>query len=341
MNLGGVTMRYKRPVYILSNIRKLNQSMVPEVPTVHEYIRNLSGWRGAVRFLISLLRSDLVILNIEPKKLMLACAIKWALPLLSVKLVSVDLILRRPVSMRDRLKAVIKRLLFRRVHRFILYFKDLHGYERFYGISSARALYVPFKVNTWERISVWPEGLLEESYVLCAGRTLRDVRTFVQAMRQVNCLGLILQQEAKLLSEHGTEKWLGELPPNISLVIDSTDDPVTFANYISKARILVLPRYRDDIAPSGISTYLVAMALKKCVIISDGPGVSDVLTNEAVIVPPQDPERLAEQIELLWNDHTLRREIASRGQKYAFSLQGEERLYADIMRASLLSLHAN
>jgi hypothetical protein len=79
------------------------------------------------------------------------------------------------------------------------------------------------------------------------------------------------------------------------------------------------------------------MALNKCVIISEGPGASDVLTDEAVIVPAEDAGPLAEQIRLLWSDTKLRTEVASRGREYATLAGGKERLHGDILRASIQS----
>src|SRR3712207_7454218 len=44
-------------------------------------------------------------------------------------------------------KVFVKRVLFSRVDRFVLYFKNLEGYERFYRIGPDRVSYVRFKVN--------------------------------------------------------------------------------------------------------------------------------------------------------------------------------------------------
>jgi glycosyltransferase involved in cell wall biosynthesis len=229
-------------------------------------------------------------------------------------------------------------MLFSRVDRFVLYFKDLRGYQRFYGIGPDRALYVPFKVNGWEKICAQPRGSAEGDYVLCAGRTLRDIETFVEAMKLAGCPGVLLQQKRELLTEHGTSAWSGELPQSVKLIIDDSDEIEPYLSMIEKASMVVIPRFRGDIAPTGISTYLVAMALNKCVIISEGPGAEDVLTDEAVIVPAEDPEALAEQIGLLWNDAALRTTIASRGLEYAATVGGKERLHRHILRASIESL---
>src|SRR6185436_18356764 len=129
--------------------------------------------------------------------------------------------------------------------------------------------YVPFKVNQLaeiqRRLAVEPPG--DGEYVMCAGRTMRDIRTFVEAMRRVDCPGILHQQPADMMAAHGTEVWQDELPPNLKLVIDDSFSHEVFLDFIAKARLIVIPRYKNDIGPAGIATYLVAMAMNKCVVI--------------------------------------------------------------------------
>jgi glycosyltransferase involved in cell wall biosynthesis len=321
-------------VRILTNFSFSDQAALPDVPLSLSHIGSEGGAREILRFLGKCLRSDLVILNIDQRKLMFAALLRW-LPFARFRLISVDLVLRPPRSAKDRLKAFVKRILLSGVDRFALYFKNLEGYQRFYGIGPDRAVYVPFKVNASERIGARPQGVADGEYVLCAGRTLRDIKTFVEAMRATGCPGVLLQQKRELLNAHGTSAWSGELPPNVKLIVDDSDRFEDYLDFIAKARLVVIPRFKNDIAPTGISTYLVAMALNKCVIISEGPGAEDVLTDQAVIVPAEDAVGLAEQIKRLWNDDRLRGDFASRGYEYAISLGGYDRLLAEIINISV------
>jgi len=324
----------KRAIRLISNLKRMGEAAAAADESLsHEYVGDETG---ALAFVRKCLGADLVILNVEQKRLMLAGLLRLLWPAARFRLVSVDLILRPPRDWKDRAKVFVKRLLFAGVDKFVLYFKDLGGYERFYGIGPARAAYVPFKVNGWDEIASRPPGSADGQYVLCAGRTLRDVGTFVEAMRRANCPGVLLQQRRELLAAHGTDSWAGELPRNVELIVDDSDRIESYLDFISRARLVVIPRFERDIAPTGISTYLVAMALNKCVIISAGPGAQDVLTGEAVVVPPEDPSALAEQIKLLWDDDSLRVEIASRGRAYAEQAGGERRLLSDILRAALV-----
>ena len=316
--------------------RKLHIATNFEVPAGFSFEGvSFSGLgEGLISFVKTCLTSDVVVLNIDQKKLMIAAVLR-RLPFVKFRLVSVDLVLRQPKTFRDRCKTAIKKILLSGVDRFVLYFRNIDGYKRWYGIDSDRVAYVPFKVNSFERIVERSGQHGHGEYVLCAGRTLRDVETFVEAMRVCDCPGVLLQQRRDLLTAHGSRSWSGELPPNVQLVIDEGDSFEDFVDQVAKARLVVIPRFKHDIAPTGISTYLLAMALGKCVIISAGPGAEDVLTDQAVIVPPEDFEKLGAQIERLWHDEKLRPDLSARGYDYAMSLGGYDRLLADVLRVGI------
>jgi glycosyltransferase involved in cell wall biosynthesis len=86
---------------------------------------------------------------------------------------------------------------------------------------------------------------------------------------------------------------------------------------------------------AGVGVYLNAMYLGKCVIITSGAGASDVLTDEAVFVPPEDPRALAEAIRRVWEDEAFRRSTAEKGYRHAISLGGEPELRQRVLEAAL------
>ena len=101
-------------------------------------------------------------------------------------------------------------------------------------------------------------------------------------------------------------RWQGELS-----FLMTTRSEASQVRLLRGARLVVLPMLRDRIRAAGISTYLNAMLLGKCVIISEGPGVSDVLSPEqAIFVPPEDPAALAGAIARAWEDRELRERTA-------------------------------
>jgi glycosyltransferase involved in cell wall biosynthesis len=91
---------------------------------------------------------------------------------------------------------------------------------------------------------------------------------------------------------------------------------------------------------SGLSTYLDAMYLGKCVIISEGPGASDILTDQAILVRPHDVAGLTAAIRRAWEDDSLRRTVAQAGKAYAQSLGDEADLRIRVFKQSVASISA-
>jgi hypothetical protein len=60
-----------------------------------------------------------------------------------------------------------------------------------------------------------------------------------------------------------------------------------------RAKIVVVPLLPSTMYAPGLSLYLMAMAMKKCVIVTEGLATRGMLKDEAVIVAPKDPEALA------------------------------------------------
>jgi len=103
---------------------------------------------------------------------------------------------------------------------------------------------------------------------------------------------------------------------------------------ISGARIVVLPILKVSLL-AGIGTYLNAMYMRKCVIVSEGPGCSDVLSNQALFVPPEAPQALADMIQRVWLNEDLREATAQAGYRYAVELGGEPELRQRILENAM------
>ena len=100
------------------------------------------------------------------------------------------------------------------------------------------------------------------------------------------------------------------------------------------SRLVVIPIIPKVTTQAGIAVYLQAMALGKCVIVSSGLGVGDVLDgNEAWIVEAGNPEKLQEAIRTAWNDPELRNRYGQTARSYALPLGGEDDLRRRILEA--------
>ena len=335
-------MDKKEPIKILSNLQKLSPvlerfSAQKGIQISYELLPASTQRCRAVRTFIKAVKNDMLILNGEELLLYIICFFKYLCPWTCCNLISLDLILRPPKNLQDRVVCIIKGILFRKVNYFILYHMDVSGYKKYFNIHPQKCIYVPFKVNQLVKIrnhlskGASAKDPSNGDYVIAAGRSLRDLNTFIMAMSKAKLPGIILRQDKSILAHHGTFLGYKSLPTNIMEIVDYGSD-ISFIHYIANAKVVVIPRFSRDINATGIGVYLMAMALKKCVIISHGPGTTELLRHyEAILVPPEDVNALSKAILTAWYQDEYRKKIAENGQKYAFSIKDEKRLHWDIV----------
>jgi len=313
---------HAEPVRILCNIGDFPKEWV-----------SASGTPGTTRvlstpgqFLSSAPACDAILINCDPGLTYKLAALFSLFPWRRKPIIALDLVLRRPISQGSRFTRPFKKFLLGSVDHFIHYFRDLDGYQKYFGIGKSRSSYVPFKSNIQGHHSSTTDS--DGDYVLCFGRSERDYDTFFEAMSTLPYPGAIPAPNFPLLSRHSSRFTLplSKLPHNIRIL--ENDDSVPGAlEIISKARVVTLPIVAGRISASGVGTYLAAMHLGKCVIITEGPGSSDVLADEALFVPPENAPALATMIRKAWEDRETREKIAAAGQRYAESCGTSADLY--------------
>ena len=283
----------------------------------------------ALRTFLKSIRNDLLILNIEEVLLYKLCFLKYLFHWKQCLLLSVDILLKPPITAREQIVCWIKRILLKKVDFFILYFRDFSGYQKYFNINPQKCIYIPFKVNRLNHIRAYLQqhssfrDPSDGQCVMAIGRSLRDLNTFINAMAQTKLPGVILRQSDSIMALHGTIIGNEQLPPNLKEIVHDGEQH-SFIQHIANAKIVVIPRFRWDIKSTGISTYLMAMAMKKCVIISHGPGTTELLQhNEAILVQPEDVNSLSDAISKAWHQTAYRKQIANNGHEYAFSLKDE------------------
>ena len=323
----------RQTVRVLSGLPRFHGVRTDQYSIQAEYIQEDDTFANGMRLLFRAKEFGLVLMNSSTRGLFGLCLMRWLWPFHRWHLVSLDVHLNEPIGWKQRIATAFKRFLLKQVDLHILFFTDLSGYARWFGITEAKAVFVPFKVNSWEIISHEPAIEDEGEYVFCGGRSLRDIETFKCAMAQVSCPGLLLyQQDPSFMAMHGTPVDLTGLPENVRPERhDGNND--SWINYIRRAKIVVIPAFANSIYAPGLSLYLLAMALRRCVIISEGPQTRGLLDKEAVIVPPEDPAALAHAIEKVWKDGAFRKQVADAGRKYAERCAGEDRMLVDIANA--------
>jgi len=277
-------------------------------------------------------RADLLIINCDVAIALRLCALFVLFPWRRKPIVAVDFVLRKPKKSSDG--TWLKRFLLGRIDLFIHYFNDIKGYQKYFGIGPKRSVFIPFKPNIRYRFDVTAES--GGRYILCLGRSMRDYDTFFSAVEQLGWPAAIPPPDFGQMATHESRfsRTLNQLPANVT-VLEDDGSSESMVRMLEQARLVVLPILKGSLCASGVSTYLNAMLMRKCVVLTDGPGASDVLTDQALICPSEDPKALAELIRRAWEDDDLRTRTADAGYRYALALGGEPELRQRVIDAAL------
>jgi glycosyltransferase involved in cell wall biosynthesis len=276
-------------IRILSNFPTLQTVLENDPDFEHEYIGQDTAVGETIRMLWRARGSaDFLVFNIDARRMLLACLLFGLTSprrFRRCRIVSVDILLRPAANFRQRAISVFKRVLLKQVDLFILYFRNIDGYVRHFGIPRQRTAYVPFKVNSWRKLSAKREQLGSGDYALLSGATLRDHATFVDAVRRAGVPAvLLLPGDTNRATIEQMPWYRAGLPPNLRVEYHVDGEEETYLRYFEDARVVCFPRFSWDIASSGISGYLCSMALGRFVAISRGPGAEDVLQESGAAV---------------------------------------------------------
>jgi glycosyltransferase involved in cell wall biosynthesis len=288
------------------------------------------GWLVALKLWLRALDADALVLNQEHVVLHVLTLLRLLLPMVRPKLISVDLVLARPgSSFAEKVKGLLKTWSLNQVDLFLMHLKDTRSLKECFGIPAPKVWYVPFKVNFLEVLSkdIPDEG----DYVFTGGRSRRDYQTFCAAMSGLPYRAVIVTPRPDINAEHGTFLEGVHPPPNVQIVHDDGSRD-SWIGQIARSRLAVFAICPETISPSGVGAYLLAMALKKCVIISDCPATRGILHDgeTAVLVPMRNVEALQVAIRKAWENDSFRQRIAEGGFCYARGLGDENTLAQNI-----------
>lgn len=245
------------------------------------------------------------------------------------RLVGIDILLPKPSGVRGAVRGLLSRLLLRRVERFYFFQRDVVQLDRHYGIG-ARCEYVPVTCNVWERASQGAVLPRDQGYVLHTGRTNRDLACFLAACWRTPVPTVLLLQKHEARHPRGTGRRLPDAPPWVR-VVEHDGERDTVEAYLAGARVVVIAIRGDSITATGSRTLLDALALRKCVVISDGPATRGIVgTDCAVIVPSGNAAALGEAIGRCYRDAEGRHRVAERAMARAVHFGGADRLHADL-----------
>ena len=218
----------------------------------------------------------------------------------------------------------------RRVFRLLVYFRDASVFVERYGVDPAKFHYVPFKINAFPLIQA--AAPFDGAYVFSGGRSRRDFAALFSALGELGYPCKVVVGAMAELSKHGSSLAALAPPPNVEILHD--DSAEFFVQCMAGARVVVIPLLKDAITQAGIGVYISAMALRKCVIISTGLGIDDVLLDQqAIIVPAGDRDALRDAVRLAWENEPARTAYARRGYEYAMALGDADNLRRSVLAA--------
>jgi len=326
--MSGSPEKRVKKIRVLTNLTRLEQAGEGAAAQFVFRHYTASGPTAAFKAFFLSFRCDYILLNNSTRLALPLILLKAAVPFHRAKIVLLDILLSAPKTFWDRAKAWVLGRLLARTHRILLYYRNTEGLQRHYRIPASRFRYVPFKVNG--RAFIDRTVPADGGYIFCGGKTRRDFDTLFAAVKELPYPVKVATTSNRDIIPHGSFVDEETAPANVE-VIRLDGSPGEFISMMASSRLVVLP-ITPEICGAGISVYLQAMALRKCVIISAGPGAEDVLTSgQAIIVPPSDPAALRESIEKAFNDAGYREQVAQSGYEWANSLGGDEQLFSSIL----------
>jgi glycosyltransferase involved in cell wall biosynthesis len=165
-----------------------------------------------------------------------------------------------------------------------------------------RLLYVPFGVD---QDGFAPTRDPEADHILVVGRDQgRDWPTTFEALGNIGMRVKVCCRPADLRGLR--------VPGDIDVV--GYVDRSTYRALLGTARTVVVAT-RPLLYPSGQTVLLEAMAMKRAVVVTGTPALSDYIEDgvTAVSVPPGDPAALREQVLRVAGDERLRRSLGEAG----------------------------
>ncbi len=316
----------RRPPRVLTNMRGL--LACSGGPQWLAWPARKEGLAARWRTVLRSFRCDYIFWDTLDRDFLTMALLKRLLPFYPPRLVLLNLLVMAPGSRAQRAKFRVMAWLLGSTHKIVQYHRDTHALQEHLRLPAQRFDYIPFKIN--QRELVERTVPTDAGYIFCGGKTRRDFDTFINAVAALPYPVKIVTTSNDDIAEHGSYLADRPLPPHIEVVrVDGSARP--FIELLAGARLVVQP-IKPDICGVGIGVYILAMALRKCVVMTAGPTTNqDLSEDQAMIVPPQDAVALREAISRAYTDDSLRSRLADNGYRLATEMGGEDRLFARIV----------
>ncbi|MTI98601.1 MAG: glycosyltransferase family 4 protein [Marinobacter adhaerens] len=328
----------ERPIKFLTNCSPLEKTQGAGreffIETIED--KDMVRPRGKLLLAKGLFKNSAIIIHQPGAEIVYLAFLHWVFYKWTAKIIAVDFQFSKPKKgFISQIKSAVWKFAWSKVDLVLGHMKYNIYLNKYYGIDDSKFYYIPFKVNG---LNAMDECMSYESdYIFSGGYSWRNYDLLFRAMAQLPDIRLrLLTLKKERLTIHNTYFKDADLPDNVT-VFEHDLNPGTWMEEISKSRCVVLPISPDAICSNGISVALQAMALGKCLIITNCPAVEGIFIDrvDCFIVDPADTDGMAKVISEVVNNSELRRKVAEAGRLKALSYGGVDELMERIMGASL------
>jgi glycosyltransferase involved in cell wall biosynthesis len=189
-------------------------------------------------------------------------------------------------------------------------------YAEHVGIPRDRFVWVPYCTDQ----DGADYGVAEGDYLFTGGLHHRDYTTLGRALAE---------QPLPLWVAAPPEHLHGLGPTALPLGRVSRDE---YFRAMARSRLVVQSLQAGVLRFPGVITYVTAMRMGKCVVVNETRGARSYIRDgeTGILVPPGDPQALADALRRLWHDDRLRRQIGERARAYAARHFSTARWLADV-----------
>jgi glycosyltransferase involved in cell wall biosynthesis len=172
---------------------------------------------------------------------------------------------------------------------------EIQAYSQFLGLPEERFAFIPWPAN------ILPEPQPPGDYIFAAGRSMRDWRTFMHAVRALDCKCIVVASKKDIAEL--------EVPPNVTVFTD-----IPHHNYMELMRrswLVVVPLI-STVRSTGQAVVLEAMAMGKPVIATKTAGFEDYIRDGETGILCE-PCELRTAIQSMLDDFDLRLRLGRAG----------------------------
>jgi glycosyltransferase involved in cell wall biosynthesis len=192
---------------------------------------------------------------------------------------------------------------------------ELGSFPHTWRVDAERVVFVPYFYTLSD--AQMQMATRSDGEIFAGGDSLREYGPLVEAMRGVPHRLVIATRQRK-------QPWMNDLPPNVHA---SPTSPTEYNERTAAAAAVVVPLELRGDRSAGQATYLNAMVLGKAVVVTDVAGARDYVRDgeTGLIVPPRDPQALAEALRALLGDPEYARRLGAAARDDVLARFGPDR----------------